>query len=154
MMFELDKTTKQRLMPLYLETDYHIPSLKTSLSIGQRNSKVDQWLGKHGATHAVFITAFNPNSKAIDLILNQKRNVELAQQLDSLTLLKGSGVPHSAGWIPEESFLVMDLAKDLTLDLMCQFEQIAVVWHQMGEVTNLLWRDLTWGFEDLEEIAG
>lgn len=140
-MFGLDILTKQRLLPLYLETDYHIPDLKTSLSIGQRNPEVDLWLAKHHANHAVFITAFNPNSEVLSTAMNHKRNLELAMQLDSFSYLKGRGIPQNTGWIPEDSFLVMELPEDLTLDLMKQFGQLAVVWHQYSQPSRLLWID-------------
>lgn len=133
--------TKQRLLPLYLETDYYIPDLKTSIYIGQRNPEVDRWLAKQHANHAVFITAFNPNSEVLSTSVNHKRNLELAKEIDSFTFLKGRGIPQNAGWMPEDSFWVMDLPEDLTLDLMKQFGQLAVVWHQYNQSSRLLWID-------------
>lgn len=144
-MSALDNAAKHRLMPLYLETDYNIPDLKTTISIGHQNQPVDQWLSKLAATHAVFITAFNPNSEVLTPSVNQKRNLELAKQIDSFTFLKGRGVPQNTGWITEDSFLVMDLPEGLTLDLMKQFGQLAVVWHQYNQPSRLLWIDRSSG---------
>lgn len=141
----LDKETKQRLLPLYKDTDYYIPDLQTSLSIGHQNQKMDAWLTANAANHAVFITAFNPNSEVLSPSVNQKRNLELANQFDRLTFLKGIGIPGNTNWVPEESFLVMDLQEDLTLDLMKQFGQLAVVWHQNKMPSRLLWIDRSSG---------
>lgn len=141
----LNDVDRQKLIPFYIDTDYHIPDLNSSLKIGKLNQTVDDWLSEHAATHAVFITAFNPNSKAISQPFNQKSNIELAKHFDTNTYLIGSGIPRSNDWIPEESFLVIDLPIERTFELMRQFDQLAVVWHQLGQASRLLWRDGSYG---------
>ena len=112
------------LIQAYLATDYQVyPTLSDTLHIriNQTNKSLDGFLEEHQSW--AFITAWNPNSQVLPAAKNKARNQALAKVLNEkgLTYYLGKGVPDEGDWIPEVSFLVVDLSKELALKIGQQY---------------------------------
>ncbi len=131
----------EALLQAYLNTDYQVyPTLSKILHIriNQHNIELDQFLEGHESW--AYITAWNPNSKALPAAENEQRNRTLVQELQAkgFTYYPGKGVPNEGDWIPEESFLILDLSKKNALQMGQKYGQKAIVWGHVNTKAALL----------------
>ena len=128
------------LLQAYLNTDYQVyptPSQTLHIRINQHNTELDQFLKGH--QYWAYITAWNPNSKALPAAENEQRNQALVKELAAkgFTYYPGKGVPNEGDWIPEASFLILDLSKNDALQIGRKYGQKAIVWGQVGSQAGL-----------------
>jgi hypothetical protein len=130
------------LFSAYRETCFIIdaPTREIHLRIDQRNSEADALLKEYGVKDAAFITAWNPGSITLSTEENERRQLSMEKQIDSagFRFLRGRGKGTDPSWTPEESVFIFGLPKKTAIALSRQFGQLAIVWHEAGEVSILL----------------
>jgi len=132
---------EEALLQAYLATDYQVyptPSQTLHIRVNQINSEVDYFLDEHQSW--AYITAWNPNSQLLPAAENKQRNQVLAKTLASkgFTFYKGKGVPDEGDWLPEVSFLVIDISKEAAIKIGQDYGQKAIVWGQVGLPATLV----------------
>lgn len=122
----------------YLHTHYHIDKFNQPILIGQKSDELDLYLEKENARTWAFITAYNPMSVVLNPEENERRNQELQKKINYYHYLMGEGRDPSGEWIPERSFLVLDISRENAISLACSFEQKAIVFGNKGFVAELI----------------
>ena len=119
-------------MFFWLRVDIRIESLLGHIRINQTNKGINQFLKSHQSW--AYITAWNPNSKVLPAVENEHRNKEMEKELKENAFLyyPGKGVPDKGDWIPEDSFLVVDISKEAAIKMGKTYEQKAIVWGKLG----------------------
>jgi hypothetical protein len=117
-----------------------LPGGPLRIRIGEHHPALDEVLPSGGGHCWCFVTAWNPASKPLGTAENNARNAELAAALksESLTFYAGRGRDPQAKWPAEESFLVLDLAREAARTLGLRYGQNAVVWGEAGGPAELL----------------
>lgn len=128
------------LLRAYRETEYRVAGGPT-LHIGAPSPGLARLLSDRSVRCAAFVTACNPRSRLLEAPLNAQRQEALRGVLEAQgwRYLAGVGVHPDAGWPPEESFLVLGIARRAAQALGTRFEQNAVVWCGADAVAQLLW---------------
>ena len=134
-------TNDAALIQAYIATDYQVyPTTNDTLHIriNQHNKALDKFLQGHQSW--AYITAWNPNSKPLPIAENIQRNQSFVATLKKQDLIYylGKGIPDQGDWIPEESFLIVDLSKEAALKLGQTYGQKAIIWGQVDAKANLL----------------
>ena len=137
----ISNNTETTLIQAYLATDYQVyptPSKTLHIRINQKNIELDQFLKGHQSW--AYITAWNPNSKVLPMEENKQRNEALVKilQTKGFVYYPGKGVPDKGDWIPEASFLVVDLSKKAAIEIGQQYDQKAIVWGKVNAPATLL----------------
>ena len=103
--------------PFFFKVDEYSPDLKSLMRFFNKNT-------------AVFITAFNPQSKKLTLKENQIRNQQLEEeiQLFNLSYIKGDGRCSENDKAGEESYLIFDITQDQAIYLGMNYNQNAIIW--------------------------
>jgi len=134
-------TLHAELIRAYLETEYRVHGTPGFvLRIGVASPELRALTAQHGVTTSAFLTAWNPQSRALDPKANAARQAELAEEIARLGLvhLPGVGQHPSNGWPAEDSFLVLGLELDAAKALGARFEQYAIVWAGADGVPHLV----------------
>jgi nitrile hydratase accessory protein len=119
---------------IFADGDAHI-----DMRIDEPNEALAALLKKHGATSAVFVTAFNPFGVLFDQASNNARQQTLENDLLNVLTYQGIGFdpnenpPHS-----EASFFALNVSRQAACALMEKFEQNAVVLVDERGVPELL----------------
>jgi len=74
-----------------------------------------------------FITVYNPYLQGLSLQDNQQRNTELLQDLVWYTFIHGAGGDIEGERAPEESFLVCNIDREVSIGLARKYEQNAIL---------------------------
>ncbi|PHK93278.1 hypothetical protein CR162_19360 [Pseudoroseomonas rhizosphaerae] len=131
-------------LEIYRATLYHVTNPPYCLTIrldGRRHPGLDRLLGRHGARRAVFITAWNPWSRAAGLAANRRAQARLRARLreaPGLRVLRGFGAWPEAPEKGEESLLALGLDAEAGAALGRAFRQNAVVVLRRGAPAALL----------------
>lgn len=135
--FRLDR----RLILAYLNTTYLVLRPPFVLRIGARNPVFDDWLQAQKAQRYAFLTAWNPRSIPLSLNENRQRNASLSDMLHhaGLRLFPASGAGDGGDWPAEDSFLILDISPELSVELGRRFEQNALVFGQRHAAPELWW---------------
>ena len=106
----------------------------------EHNRKVDRLLFRSKARSAVFVTAWNPCSRAFSRIANEQRHRELRSILRrrGLRYLEGEGRDMKGHWSPERSFLVFGVSKHMAEAFGRAWHQNAVVYVELARSAQLL----------------
>ena len=100
---QIDRNTIQA----FLETEYHVfGDSPFTLRIGEPSFALATAYKRHCAESGAFITASNPQSKALDDSVNVERHNSLRRELmeQNLVFIEGVGKHPSSGWHGEASF--------------------------------------------------
>jgi hypothetical protein len=127
----------------YLQAHYRIDIFKFPILIGQISAELESYLDKENASTWTFITAYNPMSCVLSPEENEMRNLELETELKGYHYLHGEGRDPSGEWIPERSFLILDISREGAVELAKEFEQKAIVYGEKGKVAELIELDYT-----------
>jgi len=129
----------QRLWEAYLSTTYRILPAAIDLRIGQANHHLNEMLIDNNAFSWAFITACNPRSLRLSANENQKRHLQLQQQLDTLAFsyCEGLGIGNGSDWAPEISWFIMGIGRKRAIEIGKEWEQNAIVIGQLGGVPQL-----------------
>ncbi len=123
-------STPSSLHP-YLRTTYWAFTATDALAIrpDRAHPQLDALLAQHGAQRWAYLTAHNPGADAATPRDNDAAQRQLAARLDAhgRTTYPGFGVGDDGIWPPEESLLVVDVARDDAVAIGRRFAQDAVV---------------------------
>jgi len=133
---------RARLEQVYLDTVYRVsgPFCVLDLRIGVRSPALDRLLHRLGVRDWVFVTAWNPSSRAQPGWRNRARQARLARALRGLHIcLPGLGLPRDSRWQPEHSLFAAPVSAGRARRLGRRFGQNAVVAGRRGQPPALLW---------------
>ena len=138
----------------YLRTTYRVTEVTPPIDIriGERCPELDALLDKHAALRWAFITAWNPGSKKLDAIENQRRQAVLEAEVKQggYAFYRGSGIPDDStsafllppsslvSWDPEESILIAGIDSEDAVKLGKKYEQAAIVTGERGAPAQLV----------------
>lgn len=134
----------ERLLAAYLSTTYRVWVEREKfwdILIGALHPAVDHYLNQHRLSTWVFITAWNPRSKWLDILENQARNQGLLAMIQQSRLLyfEGVGIGASGEWPAEVSYWVAGVNREQALEWGKFWEQNAVVWGEINQTAELYW---------------
>ena len=142
-----DSRGPSSLRDAYVATTYvaHDRDSEFRIRIGARCNELDTMLEQRKISTWAFITACNPGSK---LMAREQNEAAMALFRNDVVaagfrFLEGEGVPdalHGAGWLPEPSLLILDIARDAAMKLAGKYGQRAIVagaLHQPAELVML-----------------
>ena len=111
-----------------------------SLRIDTRSEPLRRLYGATGEACGIFITAFNPYSKAQSNEANVAAHSRLGEHLRAITpnVIDGAGGDPTGAWPDEKSFLALGVGEDMARELGNRFHQDAVVWVGPDAVPRLL----------------
>ena len=131
------------LLAAYTATSYHadIPSGRVTLRIGEPALELNEILIQHEVGSWAFITACNPQSKAVPAAENKKHLVDLEELLKDreLTYYPGEGIGDSGAWPCESSFLILGINLDEGIEIARIFGQHAIVFGRFNKPAQLVW---------------
>jgi nitrile hydratase accessory protein len=125
----------------YLAAVYRIfGSPDIDMRIGVQHAAVASLMKQHGATSAVFVTAFNPFGVKKAPAENDARNRALGERLAQwkLAALPGEGFDAERKWGSEASVFVPGATRDIADRLLLEFEQNAIVFIDERAVPELV----------------
>ncbi len=126
----------------YLATDYVVRygPHDVVIRIDHKSQAVDRLLSRFNARTGVFITAWNPLSKARGLAANTAAHRRLVGVLRSAAkpFLEGDGRGTDGDWPPEQSLLAFGLDRRAAASLGRRFRQNAVVFTERKRPAELL----------------
>lgn len=110
------------------------------LRVGTHAPELDALLDLAGARCWAYVTAHNPGGRLRDAAANEADQRRLAERVrrTGLTAIAGRGIGANGGWPPEESLLILDLARDAAIALAREFGQEALVAGNRGGVAELV----------------
>lgn len=111
------------------------------LSIAKNNPQIDLLLSQCDRSSWAFVTAHNPHSQCLSLAENQQRHQSLIRLLKThdFILFDGAGKDKDGLWIPEISILILGIQLEYAIALGKQFQQNAIVYGELGKISQLLW---------------
>jgi peptidoglycan/xylan/chitin deacetylase (PgdA/CDA1 family) len=116
----------------YRRTLYRAGEIR--VHIGRRNPTADQWMARHGAREAGFITAWNPMSRPMPPAWNAAAQARLIRALREVPMARGDGV---LGAWREEMWLAA-LPWRALLRIARRHRQAAIVGLRHGRPARLL----------------
>ncbi len=132
----------ENLFEAYLQTDYIISdeTVDLTLRVNEKNSELDSLLTKYQTNSATFLTAYNPYSKPLSQVENEKRQETLVSILKEkgYTLLKGFGQSRTGNWQLEPSVMIIGINFQTALELARQFEQNAFIFLEKSKSPKLI----------------
>ncbi len=110
------------------------------IQIGQRNEFVNQWMNANRYQSLAIITACNPKGMRMDDSENQKGMNLLKEQLEQrkLPYLAAFGRNCEGTW-REESYCIMNISMEHSLELAHLHLQNAFVWLKPNSEPELIW---------------
>jgi hypothetical protein len=131
----------EELLSAYTATDFVVfdRGEEWALHVGVASPRVDDLLDRHGATHAIIVTAFNPRSRVLTPDANAARHRSLVRLLEErgLPFLYGEGRDPSGQWTAETECIVFGISLPEGLEIARRFEQNAVVFIERGQAPRL-----------------
>ncbi len=109
------------------------------IKVGKKNKYLNKLLKKQKIQSAVFITAWNPRSKALTAKENKKRQDSLIR----LLIKKKFFIIYGLGRSPdckclEDSILALGVSRDKAIKFGKKFDQNAVVFYEINKKAELL----------------
>ena len=100
------------------------------LKVGKVSPELVTIMRKNNVNCAAFLTAYNPHSQQLELIVNEQSQAKLIGELQSLKInyLPGEGRDDSGKWRAESSLLALGINLQNAEILAEQFKQNAFVW--------------------------
>lgn len=119
----------QRLLSAYLQTTYQIEQPAIQIHIGESSRALQALLQKYEATSWAFITAWNPKSILLSQKENDARHEKLVEMVEKrgFPFFMGYGIGADDTWQPEQSLLILEIAREEAINLGQQFRQHAIV---------------------------
>lgn len=135
-------TLPAELLAAYAATEYRFVWAEQilCLRVNQPNPALDALLRQQQWAGGAFITNANPRGDVLSDKANAQRNSALQRGLlkRGLPHWPGLGVPDAASdWSPEPSFFIAGLDYDRAMKTARYCEQLAFVWHPVGQPTQL-----------------
>lgn len=123
----------------YLATRYHVLEPDIIISANRRNNDLDAWLADSGVDRWAFISACNPWSERLDDSQNQRRHQALIKACRPYQIFPAQGEPEQpSDWPAETSLLIVDIGRDHAISLCCEFDQMAILCGERGQLAELI----------------
>lgn len=132
---------KTELSFRFTEADYVIhDDPPIVFRIGELHQGLALLLMSFSATHAVLLTACNPQAQRRSDDENLDRQMQLLHriEMERLNYFVASGESPDQQWV-EDSYLVFDLDRDLAMIWAKAFDQAAWVWVPANGTAELVW---------------
>jgi Protein of unknown function (DUF3293) len=121
----------EELLNSYLRTTYFVLANTSlirediGLRIGETSAALDTLLARFGAPRWAYLTAYNPQSTALEAADNAHRQAKLLSTLASgdYRVFPGRSVADTEDWPDEESVLVVEIHLDCARKLAADFGQ-------------------------------
>lgn len=126
------------LILAFTNTKFHVFIPSIVIEIGKRNEDLDALIKKEGQTEWAYLTAYNPFSKELTDKENLERQSQLLSKISDYKFYEGEGVGEDPTWKPERSILIVGITKNKAISLGREFEQNAIVYGKINEVTELI----------------
>lgn len=102
------------------------------------NHGLSELMIHHNATEWAYIKAFNPYSRVLTDIQNQRRHLELNELTRAYLTFEGHGVGTDPSWEPELSLLIIGMNKEEAILIGKKFEKNAIVYGTFNIAPELL----------------
>ncbi len=139
------RITNEALRQAYLDTVYRVIGWQQPIDIriGQCHPPLDTLLSAHRVNEWAFITASNPQSRALPARDNARRNTELKRYLYEAGWCTADAVGFAleGDWPPEHSVLVLGMGREAALALARRWQQKAIVYGTIRQPAELVWID-------------
>lgn len=130
------------LLAAYRATRFRViaPEGEFVLRVDQPSEPLKQCHARHGVSSSLYITAWNPASRALAREENEARQRRLVAVVESreLAWLEGFGEDPEGKWEGEPSLLVLGADMNLATELGREFGQCAVVYSDHDAVPRLV----------------
>lgn len=125
----------------YTNARFEVNDPSFVIRVGNLHPDLDAFIAQKGKSNWAFITANNPASVRYSVQANEYRNFALLDVLDDMDLMyfHGQGVCDEGDWLPEYSFLVLDISEQDCIRLGRRFGQNSIVCGEIGKPAYLLW---------------
>lgn len=138
---DIAQSLDRRLVFAYLQTCYRVFEPPVDLRVGEANFQFNQFLEKNGAMQWAFITPENPRSQLLPLTENSRRCQIFLEKISSqgYQFFEGASIGDGGDWLPERSFLILEILPEAAVGLAAEFEQNAIVFGEKGGAAELWW---------------
>ena len=130
------------LMSAYRQTSFFAdtPRGRFCLRVGSRHADLDAWLVADGVRCWAYVTACNPGSVPLSDTDNRRRQEDLERVVVDMghRFCRGEGIGDDRRWPPEQSLLMLGIARAETIALGRRFGQHAIVYGEVGGEAQLL----------------
>ena len=126
------------LIKAYKATNYLVPEFDLCIKIDQLSRDLNDLCERLKISSWAFITAFNPQSKLLDLNDNQERNRALKNNLKDYDFFHALGQSHDQKWPVEESFFILNINCEQALLLAKKYQQNAIVFGLQASQAKLI----------------
>lgn len=131
----------QGLIQAYLETDYCVrgdPVIR--LRIGEANAGLLALHEYWGVDSSAFVTACNPHGQLSGSRENDRRQLSLAQELNSggFPYLEAIGIHPEGGWPGEPSYLILGSGLQSARSFGIRYRQNAILWAGSDGIPQLI----------------
>ena len=131
-----------KLLQAYLSTRYAIQdkSLNCSLSIGDINSVLNEFLVLNKVSSWAIITAFNPYSKIRSDTQNTHSNEQLLNKLKEhqYTYLESKAIDPLNNWPIEDGYMILNISFTSAVSLAKSFKQNAIIFGETHSAPKLI----------------
>jgi hypothetical protein len=135
-------TAPDSLLEAYRKTTFYAdtPKARLALRVGQCCGELDALLNDHGLSTWAYVTASNPGSRRLSDEDNSARQRELEGDVArlGLTAYPGEGVADDGRWPPEQSLLILGIARGDAVRLGRRYGQVAIVCGGVGRAAELV----------------
>ena len=122
----------------YWHTRYTVDGFVHPIRIGRLSAEADALLAAHLLEEWAYITAYNPLSVALPPAENEKRNLELLNDVKQYIVLPGEGQGEEGTWPAEKSFFVAGITLDEAQQLAARYSQHAFVYGRLHRAAELV----------------
>jgi hypothetical protein len=121
----------------YLNTEFLIEDINIKIKNGKTHEQLAEYLKANNKKNFCIITAHNPYPEVFTEEENDEKNEELEEKLKTYDKIKVLGLSTSDDHPDEASFLVFDIDLETAMNLMQEFDQLAIVYGDK-DVTSLI----------------
>ncbi len=132
-------TLDKSLLEAYNTTIFKVFNTSIEIRIGYNCPALDDLLIANNCTEWAFITPYNPHSTKFRFpkVDNYLRLAELKKDLVNYKIFEGEGIGTDPNWLPERSFLILGIDKNMAEELGKKYEQNAIVIGSKAERAEL-----------------
>jgi hypothetical protein len=134
---------KRALTRAYRQTTYvaDIEGSRHEIRIGRRHRRLDAQLLSRRVTRWACITAWNPQSRRLSGRMNRTRHALLEQMLQShrIRFHPIRATADAGDWPTETGVLALGVSRARAARIGGEFQQLAIVWGQVGAKAELVW---------------
>lgn len=128
----------EELLQAYTETTYNVFEQNISIKIGEENAALNGLLSKFNCVVWAYLTACNPYSELELDEFNERKNNQLKKELERYVIFEAEAVGADPAWMPERSFLVLGIKKEVAIKLGKSYKQHTIVYGEVNAKPQLI----------------